>query len=207
MLRTNIIALRTTNPARFARQKRDAHATRTARRSVRCAFCVQSRADSVDTEYARADSVTVRANHLARFVGHALGHRRSTRDSRSGMRKEGTDASPRRSRRSREGRSMDRRLTGRTAPSMLLPTPPGRAPSAQRPAGREAGEASRRQALLHVAASGACTTEPPARTALRATGSARRRPAASVLLSSPGYGAARPRIRITGTHGDISDHD
>jgi hypothetical protein len=104
-------------------------------------------------------------------------------------------------RRSREGRSMDRRLVGRTARSATLPAPPAGTNTVQGDGGREVGGSARRNAARRT---GACIMGLMARTRWRATGSARFAAARTQLLYPPG--AAR-RCATPPLHRNAWRHD
>lgn len=183
------------------RRKRDTRATQSASRRRRRAICARVRTDSVDTQYARADSVTPRESSCAIRRARSLAPR-SARQSRIAVHRRPTTHREG-DRRSREGRSMDRRLLGRTAASAIHPAPPDDAASLLRPGGRGTGYVARRgyaaSAPDCVAHGRTIATHPTT----RATGSARLTPAATQLLcpmEPPRSSASRPTHRNARRH-------
>ncbi len=143
---------RSAHRASAAATKRGTHATRIASRCTSRAFRARACTDSVDTRWWRADSVT-----CARII------LRDSSDtfSRTSLRiPSGTCRSDRRigkaGRRSREGRSMDRRLMGGMAQATIHPAPPGSAKQPRHHGGREVGSVARRGSIARIAHSGAC---------------------------------------------------
>jgi len=195
-----------TNPARSARRKRVERATPIGWRCARRAFCAHARADSVDTEYARADSVTcVRiilrdsSDSLSGIdaprgiAGEGCGRKSPTRR-HEGLAAAGKDGPWTAG--SQEGRHHACFFRHRRAARH-----PRNALAAEKPETARVG-IHRRTTQHPVPAPRSC---PHGRHGARRDPRAADRPLRSCC--PPGCGTSRRRLRTTGTHGDISHND
>lgn len=195
-MRYAVVATGAQRATKTRRRRNTAPSRRRVARELR-AQCT----DSVDTQYARADSVTCVRIILLRFVGTLSRTRLRTTWSDQAA----ADTNRRvgqADRRSREGRSMDRSLAGRVAMTSILSIPPGGAATARRPGGRRIGDAARRGMTARMPDPGNCTMGHVAPADVRATRSARLGPSRTHLLS-PGtrrLDASRPHHRNARRH-------